>query len=184
MPSSFKADIDLMRNIVGRYPMALYYAEENVKRNRSIVMAGLHRDGRILAYASEDMQREKHLVLHAISMSRGFNKGLSLNDVHESLRDDDEVVRAAVEAHPSNYGFTSDRWRDDMNLAMSAVCKDGSQLFFVSDRLSKNWSLITAACENQDAENFKYAHRDVRNCRLRVLQYAGMRLCMEPPQIH
>ena len=169
-----------MHDVVRRHPAALYYAAENVKRNRPIVMAGLRRNGRILAFASEDIQTEKRLVLHAISMARGFNTGLSLNNVHVSLKDDDEVVRAAVSAHAFNYGFTSDRWRDDMDLTLSAVRRDGSQLYFASDRLRGHWNVVAAACEGQNAENFKYAHPDVRHDRRRVLQYVKMKLVENP----
>lgn len=176
----FLSDTQLMHGIVQKHPMALYYAEENVRRNRSIVLSGLHRDGRILAYASEEIQCEKRLVLHAISMNRGFNKGLSLNNVHSSLKDDDAVVRAAVEAHPSNYGFTSLRWRDDTNMTRSAVQRDGSQLYFASDRLRADWDTVREACEGQDAEFFKYAHRDVRNDRSLVIRYAAMHLRGNP----
>ena len=180
VPLSFRSDLDLMHDVVRRHPAALYYAAENVKRNRPIVMAGLRRNGRILAFASEDIQTEKRLVLHAISMARGFNTGLSLNNVHVSLKDDDEVVRAAVSAHAFNYGFTSDRWRDDMDLTLSAVRRDGSQLYFASDRLRGHWNVVAAACEGQNAENFKYAHPDVRHDRRRVLQYVKMKLVENP----
>ena len=54
------------------------YADEEMKRNRDIVMAAVSEDGRALQYATMELKRDPEIVMAAVS-TYGVPYGLALN---------------------------------------------------------------------------------------------------------
>jgi hypothetical protein len=70
---------------------ALYYASEELRADREIVMAAVSIDGFSLVYASEELRADREIVMTAVS-----NDGRALKYVSEELQADREVVLTAV----------------------------------------------------------------------------------------
>ena len=63
--------------------------------------------------------------------------------------DDKEFVLETVRANPANLKFVSPRLKDDYNVVLEAVGKDGELISSASIRLRGNYSVCKAALQNQ-----------------------------------
>ncbi len=62
--------------------------------------------------------------------------------IPNSFKDDDEIVKYALEEDVCNYQYVSPRLKDDKELALSVCAKNGYLFNFVSDKLKKDKDLI------------------------------------------
>ena len=71
---------------------------------------------------------------------------MNLRYLSDELKDDKDVMYAAVKSNPNSFEFASDRLKDDEQLAIMAVSNGMGHLFkFVSERLKDNSSVVLAA---------------------------------------
>ena len=73
------------------------------------------------------------------------NNGLALQYASERLRDDKDVVLAAVKEDGHTLQFVSDRLRDDKDVVMAAVKQEGYILDYASSRLKDDEEVVLAA---------------------------------------
>jgi hypothetical protein len=71
--------------------------------------------------------------------------GNDLQNLLLEMRDDREVVMAAVMQNGPALFFASDRLKDDRELVMAAVTENGNALFFASDRLKDDREIVMFA---------------------------------------
>merc|ERR1712070_376578 len=75
--------------------MALKFASEELKNDRSVVLAAVMQRGTALMYASEEMKCDYYVVLDAVR-----NNKMAIVHAKGGLRDDDDI-RAAAGQGPS-----------------------------------------------------------------------------------
>lgn len=175
-------------------PFALQWATGRMKRNREVVLAAVQNHGAQLMYADERLKRDRRIVLAAID---NWAKAIEYADitlradreiamaavrrdgslfshvaaVSENLRDDRDLVIAAVRKYPRALEWASPRLRDDFYVVMQAVTAipytsgsnwvwgyetSGAALQHASDRLRANVDIVRAAVR-ADLQALPYA---------------------------
>ena len=119
----------------------LEHASPEMCADKTVVLAALQRDGRELAYASEDLKNDKEVVLCGVSDYYGAR----LKHVSAALRGDKEVVLAAVGHHAEGLADASEELRGDRDVVLAAVKTSGEALLHASDELRGDKGIVLAA---------------------------------------
>ncbi|WP_422410391.1 DUF4116 domain-containing protein, partial [Endozoicomonas sp. ALB122] len=127
-----------VRNVVVKE--GLTYASQQVRNDKSLVLATLARHPDNLKYASEKLKNDKVVVMAAVTQN-----GFSLKYASPKLQDNYEIVMAAVTIHGSYLEFASPRLRDNYEIVMVAIKRDGIHLKYASPRLRDNEEIVRAA---------------------------------------
>ncbi|WOG30415.1 DUF4116 domain-containing protein [Endozoicomonas sp. 8E] len=127
-----------VRNVVVKE--GLTYASQQVRNDKSLVLATLARHPDNLKYASEELKSDEVVVMAAVT-----KKGSSLQYASQKLQDNYEIVMAAVNRHSSYLKLASPRLRDNYEIVMFAVSQDGICLEYASPRLRDNEEIVRAA---------------------------------------
>jgi len=143
------------------------------------VLAAVRRCGCSLAFApppsafSEDEYRE--IVLEAVRCD-----GDALESAPETLRDDDEIVQAAVGSvrNPLNFSlqWASARLKDDKAVVLSACTAHGHALQFASERLRSDHDCAVAACF-QDSSSIRHVGAEAlasKNTMLKIITQSSL----------
>ena len=80
------------------------YASEELKRDKEVVLEAVKKWGEALEYASEEFKNDKEVVLEAVK-----NDGYALKYASEELKNDKEVVLAAI--RNTRYALEYASWR-------------------------------------------------------------------------
>jgi hypothetical protein len=131
----------------------------NWKDEKSIILAAISKyGGNTLKDASERLKNDSEVVEAAVS-----NSGKSLQHASMRLRDDHNLVAMAIGKDALALEFASQRLRDDQDLVLMAIRKDWSTLRFASSNLQRNKDVVkTAIAINGDAWGFaKYTDKDL-----------------------
>eukprot|EP00931_Biecheleriopsis_adriatica_P066147 TRINITY_DN40552_c0_g1_i1.p1 TRINITY_DN40552_c0_g1~~TRINITY_DN40552_c0_g1_i1.p1 ORF type:complete len:473 (-),score=61.54 TRINITY_DN40552_c0_g1_i1:12-1430(-) len=137
---------------------ALAFASDRIQDNRTIVIAAIncnkaesvqHMQLSVdpFSFASARLRNDREVALIAVG-----RRGWSLQHMSDSLRDDPDVVRIAVEHGYCSWGryeacspleFASHRLRDDDDIVALAVKHDPDALEHASERCRQDKSLVT-----------------------------------------
>ena len=82
-------------------------------------------NGRVLEDASEDLRRDREIVMAAVK-----HHGYALQFVSEDLQIDRDFVMAAVKQHGYALRFSSEDLQRDREIVMAAVKQNGGSLEF------------------------------------------------------
>ena len=134
------ADIDFVRQAFKHYPFILRWA------SRECVLTIVSEEGNALAYAAEDVQSDKDVVIAAL-----MGGSIGLREVHHSLQDDKDVVLAAVKKDGKQLEFARLRFRSDKEVVLAAVRVNGLALEFAECVLRNDVEVVLAAV-NQNTE--------------------------------
>ena len=143
---------------------------------------------------NEKLQGDKDIALEAI------RNGHHISYMSDELRDDRDVVLAAVDKDVWALSFASDRLKDDENIILEAIKINGTSIRFSSERIknkfvnnkeimleivkSRGWALKFASEKLKDDEDILLAaitdgeEFDVNseNCKPLALKYTSQRL--------
>lgn len=100
-------DRDLAFRLVYADGINLRHLAHSLRADKEVVLVAVQNNGRALRYAHEYLKRDRDVVADALS-----NRG-RLADVHEDLRDDEELVVLAIHQDPYNVVHASARMRAD-----------------------------------------------------------------------
>ena len=100
-------------------------------------------DGRFLHYASEKLKDDREIVLAAVTKS-----GSALEFASDKLKDDKEIVLAAVTKNGFYLQYASNRLKDDKEIVLVAVAEDGQALRYAPDKLKDDKEIVLAAVTN------------------------------------
>lgn len=121
----------------------LHKITDALKDDEDFIKQAIEISGYSLSYASERLQRKKELIFEAIKQTKDLhvvnyckdlsdNKetvifalqhGATLAQASERLRDDDDVVKIALEANGKNFVYVSSRFQADESLKLLAQRK-------------------------------------------------------------
>merc|ERR1719326_832723 len=89
---------------------------------------------------------DREEVLREVAKANGGSITHPLAHSIESIRDDEEVVLAAVTKHGEALQHASDRLRAKRNVAVAACSSNGDALRYCSLELCKDRDLVLRAC--------------------------------------
>ena len=114
-------------------------------------------DGRFLHYASEKLKDDREIVLAAVTKS-----GSALEFASTKLKDDKEIVLAAVTKIGSYLQYASNRLKDDKEIVLVAVAKNGQALRYASDKLKDDKEIVLVAVTN-NGDALEYASEKLKD---------------------
>jgi hypothetical protein len=96
--------------------------------------------------------------------------GMLLRFASEELRDNQEIVIAAVKQNPMAIKFASDRVKLDETIINTALMQNGDTLKFLSESLQNNINLIKLSLYNCSEEHLKFIAKHIKSNRELTLQ--------------
>ena len=96
-------------------------------------------------YDENRRYEDKETALYAIEKQDGYE----LQFCSPELRDDEEVVKCAVEKNGYSLEFASDRLKADYDVVSIAVYDSGDALSFASEELQADYDIVMTAVENR-----------------------------------
>lgn len=129
-------------------------ASDEIKNDKEVVLAALQMHGAYLEYASEELKQDRNVVLAAIKSFRFvFDRGW----VSEALKDDKEFMLSVlqqdgnprIEHYGSLLQFASDRLKNDRDIVLAAIKKEGLALEYAA-QVFKNDNEIVLTAVRQD----------------------------------
>ena len=123
----------------------LKYAHSSLRDDEEVVLAAVEDCGDALQFASERLQAHRGIVLAAVSNDYFVVDGCPLAAAHTSLRDDDEVVLAAVSQCARSIEWASERLRHDRSIVLAAVFHSPDALAFAPVNYRDDFDVVLAA---------------------------------------
>ena len=164
--NDLKNDKEVVLIAVQNQGIALQYASDNLKNDRETVLIAVQSRGDALRYASDELKNDKLVVQNAVQ-----NFGEALKYASDDLKNNIEVVMIAVKGRSYGAGvlqFSSERLRNDKDVVLNAVEKNGVCLQFASDNLKNDREIVLIAVQN-DGQALEYASDNLKNDREIVL---------------
>lgn len=107
------------------------FASDRLRDDTAFLQRSINAAPKCLKYASERARGNKFLVLSAFNSSAQLREEnpLLLSDISHSLRFDQEVVEAAIQAHAINLTHASEVIRNHLETQLFAVKASGSNIY-------------------------------------------------------
>ncbi len=140
----FRDDKGVVLAAVRKRGLALQYASDSLKDDRDVVLAAVRKNGNAFQDASLRLRCKKEIVLAAMQ-ARRIPIGRLLLYTNYILKNDKEVVLAAVRQSGCELKNASEKLKDNIDVVLAAVCNDGESLQYASDRLKNNSKIVLAA---------------------------------------
>ena len=130
-----------------------------VRKCRAVFRAAMQpdQDGRLFLYAADELRADKDFVLATIGQ-----KWSVLRYVDKSLRDDSDVVLAAVRRDAGSFRDASTRLRSDRNFILAAVKQNGLVLQHLN-KFNQDDTDVVRAAVLQNAASWFYASARLRS---------------------
>lgn len=169
-PRHFRADFEIVMAAVRSYGLALVHAAEELRGNADIAIEALAQSSLAMHSVSPKLLEDKDFILRVVARSGGGltylpaayhhyfgdkviimtaittgGYGLILETISDELRDDPEVVEAAIETYPFALEYASQRLRNDYGIVKRAIEINPSAFRYASDRLRNNDELAMMA---------------------------------------
>ncbi len=109
---------------------ALMHASEDLRRDREVVLEAVKQDGYALQLSSEELRGDREVVLEAVRQN-----GFALQCVSGVLREDREVVLEAVKRNGNALQFASEELRGNHEVVLEVVRQNGYALRLSSEEL-------------------------------------------------
>ena len=125
VPERFQKDREVVLAAVQSNGLALSFALEQFRNDREIVIAALKKNGSSFPYVSWNLRKDREIVMIAIASQRvvpSYADHPVLGFVpSKELRNDRELVLAAVRYNASEFEFASDELKSDREFVIEAV---------------------------------------------------------------
>ena len=154
-PDLLKADKEFILSIIQSYEYGYYaleHASDEIKSDKEIVMAACKASsGNTLEYASANLRGDEAFVLSVIkSCPDGY---IAFPYISESLKEDREFVKKALEAHGNCYEHIAGTFQADKEMVLMFVSSADlphydSVLSSVPEKFHKDKDVITAELEH------------------------------------
>lgn len=135
-------------------PLYTYLQDKNTLRCLTLLVPVL---GNVLIAIFDVLQPSSHDAEHVNTLSEEeINQAVErmrenpseFEHLREELRDNRQVVLAAVLRSPHSLGYASENIRDDFDIILLVVRANGYALKHASDRLKNNREIVLAAVKN------------------------------------
>ena len=147
----YKADKEVVMAAVQNGGSALEFASDSLKDDKEVVMAAVKESSFAFQYASDELKTDLDVI------ATGLKNYLHLDKLPDKLKADKEVVFAFVATAGENLSDVKDETlRDDKDIVKAAVRNDSSAYEYASERLKADPEIISEALKN---DNCSYAFR-------------------------
>ena len=136
----FKNDREVVMAAINQSGFALQHASAALQADRELVLAALTQDGYALQYASVALRADREVVLVAL-----LEEGCALQYASAALQVDREMVLAAIDQNPWTLKYISAAFTDDPEVVLAAVNKGGRVLQFASAAVKDNREVVMVA---------------------------------------
>mmetsp|Transcript_66602 Transcript_66602/g.147527 ORF Transcript_66602/g.147527 Transcript_66602/m.147527 type:complete len:300 (-) Transcript_66602:115-1014(-) len=116
---------------------------EDLRRNREVVIAAVRASGCALQHAPEELQDDREVVLAAVRTN-----GSALRHASEALKRDKEIVLAAVQTSALALRCAAEELWKDRDFTLNAVQVHGSALLYAPLNLRADREVVLAAVRN------------------------------------
>ncbi|WP_257293595.1 DUF4116 domain-containing protein [Endozoicomonas sp. YOMI1] len=176
-----KDDEDIVLAAVKNNGIALQYASERLRADSTIFTAALKNTARALKYVDEQFKHHPYYVRLAVSHHHPYlDKGQCgdkellaivvskdpfqfITLANQKLRDDEELVRLAVQGDGNILEYASSRLRSHEPTVRLAVQQNGMALEYASPELRANKALVKLAVHN-DGMAMEFASDALKDC--------------------
>ena len=170
--SSFeiRRDIEVAKQAVALDGLTLSYFSLKIQDNEEIVKLAVNNNGDALEFVSNRLKQNREICLIALN-----NSGDAIENVPVALIEDEEIMIKAISKDKSNvkylkkenklykshsfakfiinnsfyvFSYFSEEIKDDKEIALIAMKRDGTNISSVSSRLSKDRDVIIEAIKN------------------------------------
>lgn len=196
-PSDITINIDLILNLLLKLQQTsikdcykiLLHCDISLKNNKSFMEKAIIINGLSLNYASEDLQKNKELLLLAFShthddtlpfvrlefsddkevMSHILKKGfLNFRFIGKNLKNDRDFLLEHIQYNSSALDYLNEEFKNDKQLVLKSVNANGCSLQYASDSLKNDLDVVMCAIKN-DSSAFRFASRAIKDDRLLIL---------------
>ena len=142
-----KDDFDVVFAAAKAWGFSIQEASLRLQANRDIALAAVKENGLALSLLNEEWRNDKEIVLAAVTNKNDSNIFIVdvLGCASQNLKDDYEVVLAAVRYQGRQIEGASIRLQHDRGIALEAVNNDGSSLEFLSASLRDDRDVVSRA---------------------------------------
>ncbi len=151
---SFNNDIEIVMTAVQQNGAALQYASNELKRNKQIVLAAVSQHDLVM-----NLSKKQFFYIDSV---RKHIAGSALKYAFPDLQQDKEVVLAAVTANGMALDYASTDLKQDKEIVLAAVTANGMALDYASTNLQQDEEVVLAAVA-QDGNALTYASVDLQN---------------------
>ncbi|EFC41905.1 predicted protein [Naegleria gruberi] len=145
--------------------VALYYASEELRNDREIVIKSIQQDPSGFIFASKELQKDREIVKSAV-----MKNGLCLRFLSAQLRDDREIAELALKSCGLSIQYISERLRNDTEFLQS-LGKRGYLLRYLPDEFRYDREILLESLK-LDPINFDFIPNELKNDREFILQAA------------
>lgn len=133
-------------------PNALEFASYRLKTDRRIIEMGLScnsekKPNKILQYMNPYMENNKELIEYALDISIDF-----INSIPSTVIEDRDFMLKMVTKHSKIFPYCSDTIKNDDNIVRAAVIADNKNCLFTSERIKNDIRFIVdfaSICKNK-----------------------------------
>ena len=141
------------------------WEQERIKEVKNIIIGKLKGE-----WTFSEVLDNKEKAIEFIKELSNFDSYYFFKMLSSRLRDDKEVVMIAVKKDGSALEVASDRLKDNFEVVMTAVKNCGYALDFASDRLKDNEEIVSNSLD--EGSNIIYASERIRNDRNFIIESA------------
>ena len=141
------------------------WEQERIKEVKNIIIGKLKGE-----WTFSEVLDNKEKAIEFIKELSNFDSYYFFKMLSSKLRDDKEVVMIAVKKDGSALEVASDRLKDNFEVVMTAVKNCGYALDFASDRLKDNEEIVSNSLD--EGSNIIYASERIRNDRNFIIESA------------
>mmetsp|Transcript_101310 Transcript_101310/g.180062 ORF Transcript_101310/g.180062 Transcript_101310/m.180062 type:complete len:380 (-) Transcript_101310:185-1324(-) len=139
-PDNMKADIEIVLAAVTQQGRMIQYASEELQDSAEVISAALEQEGSALEFAGAAHRSNRSIVLQAVKQN-----GLALRYASGGLSSDHEIVAAAINENGSALQFAGDQLRSDLRIVLAAVQRCGCAWQWAQGDAREDRGIVLAA---------------------------------------
>lgn len=134
LPAEYLRDREFILAVIDKHPDVFKVIQTDFGNDRDIVMKAIsaQRSNDNLKFTSNALKDDKDIILAAVK-----NAGSLLQYASERLKNDPEIIKAALTQNGWSLQFLNNAARDNRDYVQTAIAKHPDALYFASPRLQK-----------------------------------------------
>lgn len=166
-------DKDFVTNALSlTYRSNFRHVSPRLRDDKDILLLGITHNEKAFNFASDRLKADKEFIASCLPYSRYW---ISLESIHDSLKDDEELVSLFLDKSPNNFQYASPRLRDNPAIAFKAVTLLPNNIKYVSDSLkhNKKFALSVVGLNVDILRYLPTSLKDDRDIALRAVSHHG-----------
>lgn len=115
---------------------SLQFASDRLRNDPEVVLEAIKKEGEYLKHASVELRNNKELVILALNNSKQYGNRI-LNSLSDNMKDDKDIIVAAMSGEPSCFSYGSDRLKNDKEFVLAAITMNNSNCRYIGEELKE-----------------------------------------------